>query len=237
MTTCDITGWIRIPAGSFIMGDVLDGPAHPVVISRAFQVRACPVTVAEYRRFDPRATSHLCSSPDCPVVNVSWYDCQRYIQWFNEHADQSLQPCRLPTEAEWEYACRAGAETNWSCGNDVTRLQTAACYGANSGGACQPVGLMQPNPWGLFDMHGLVMEWVQDWHGPYSEEKQLDPVGPSSGMYKVYRGGDWYFFSGSCRSSARSFNLPTACGYGLGFRLVRPEPPDVAPVSRTPNFK
>ena len=123
---------------------------------------------------------------------------------------------RLPTEAEWEYACRAG-----TTGDHSGVLDETAWYEANSGGETHPVGLKQPNAWGLHDMHGNVWEWCQDWYGEYPTGLVADPQGPPAGEKRVSRGGGWNAFGPSCRSAFRDGNVPDARYGDLGFRLVR----------------
>ena len=131
---------------------------------------------------------------------------------------------RLPTEAEWEYASRAGTTTRWSFGDDASQLGRYAWHAENAGGQTHPVGQLQPNPWGLYDMYGNVWEWVQDWYGNYTSGTAVDPAGPSSGSNRVFRGGGWSYGAGYCRSALRSYGAPgSRVGY-LGFRLLRVAP-------------
>jgi len=128
---------------------------------------------------------------------------------------------RLPTEAEWEYAARAGSTTTYSFGDKASKLGGYAWYGDNAGGSTHPVGQRKPNAWGLYDMHGNVWEWVHDWYGPYDVDEVTDPQGPSTDSYRIYRGGGWGTFAGNCRSSERNFDIPDTRLAGLGFRLLR----------------
>jgi formylglycine-generating enzyme required for sulfatase activity len=170
-----------------------------------------------------------------PVVVVSWNDAVRYCNWRSEQEwltpaytingdtvnwNRSANGYRLPTEAEWEYACRAGTTTAYSSGSSV---DSAGWYGNNSGGTIHPVGTKQANGWGLYDMHGNVHEWCWDWYGAYGTAAQTtDPMGASSGSRRVYRGGSWADVYPLLRSAYR-LNLPPSFRYNnLGFRILRP---------------
>jgi formylglycine-generating enzyme required for sulfatase activity len=131
---------------------------------------------------------------------------------------------RLPTEAEWEYAARAGTTTRWSFGDDARQLGRYAWYDENAGGQTHPVGQLQPNPWGLYDMHGNVWEWVQDWYGKYTNGTAVDPAGPSSGSGRVYRSGCLGYFARHCQSAFRRSGGPGLRWNYLGFRLLREIP-------------
>lgn len=128
---------------------------------------------------------------------------------------------RLPTEAEWEYACRAGATTDYSFGNSDAELGDYGWYDENSGGKTHPVGKKKPNAWGLYDMHGNVWEWCQDWHGDYPSGSVTDPTGPVSGSRRVYRGGSWLNVAWFCRSADRDGDAPANRSHYLGFRVLR----------------
>src|SRR5262249_48652940 len=128
---------------------------------------------------------------------------------------------RLPTEAEWEYAARASATTAYSFGNDPNQLSEYAWYAENAGRQTHPVGQFKPNAWGLYDMHGNVWEWVQDWYGPYTADAAVDPAGPSSGSRRVIRGGSWRRGASYCRSACRGRWAPGYRDAILGFRLLR----------------
>lgn len=133
----------------------------------------------------------------------------------------------MPTEAEWEYAARSGREkTDYGFGDDVSQLVDYAWYDKNSDDKTHPVGEKLPNDWGLYDMHGNVWEWVQDWYGPYTTAETAatvveDPVGPDSGSHRVIRGGGWGSDAGNCRSAYRSYWHPGLARRDLGFRLLR----------------
>jgi formylglycine-generating enzyme required for sulfatase activity len=148
---------------------------------------------------------------NCPVEQVLWEDAQQFIAKLNE-MEQTNTYC-LPTEAPWEYACRAGSTTRYCFGDDEKMLKDYACYDKNSGGKTHPVKQKNPNSWGLYDMHGNVWEWCEDWYGNYPNEPVTDPTGPPSGEIRVLRGGRWYGNPRNLRSANRSSYV--------GFRLLR----------------
>lgn len=157
-----------------------------------------------------------------PVIHVSWNDAVAFASWLG---------CRLPTEAEWEYACRAGTTKPFSTGYNFTTEQ--ANYDGNypysnfAKGVYRertiPVGSFSPNAWGLYDMHGNVWEWCSDWYGDYPTVAQTNPTGPESGSYRMYRGGGWYSCAQSCRSAYRNDSFTGDRSGDMGFRLVSPE--------------
>jgi formylglycine-generating enzyme required for sulfatase activity len=151
------------------------------------------------------------------VQSVSWYEAYSFCGKTSGNADVTV---RLPTEAEWEYACRAGTETLYSSGDPEADLDSVAWYKKNSAGRPQPVGQKQPNVWGLYDIHGNVSEWCEDWCEPSSEEAQQDPGGPPTGENRVIRGGDWHAPSWACRSAFRWSDPPRISGGTCGFRVV-----------------
>jgi formylglycine-generating enzyme required for sulfatase activity len=140
-----------------------------------------------------------------PVEKVSWDDAVEFCRNLSAMPAEKKAGYiyRLPTEAEWEYACRAGTTTEYSFGDSDSALGDYAWYDENSGRTTHPVGGKKPNPWGLYDMHGNVFEWCQDWHGDYPSGSVTDPTGAAVGSYRVYRGGSWDYYSGVCRSAIR----------------------------------
>ncbi|TNJ67030.1 glycoside hydrolase [Paenibacillus hemerocallicola] len=238
---------VRIAAGTYARGDdegeLNERPRHPVRITRPFYMGACQVTNAQYERFDPehrklRGKLGFSSEDDEPVIFVNWHEAAAYCRWLSER--EGL-PYRLPTEAEWEYACRAGTETSYSTGEDFPveqyRRQQHSWYPDPIKTKREfevvplTVGQFPPNPWGLHDMHGNVEEWVNDWYGPYEEGEQTDPVGRADGEFRVSRGGSHSTAPVYLRSSQRMAALPEDRHWLLGFRVALGDMPDTAPTS------
>lgn len=218
--------FLAISAGEFPMGsdrgDSDEKPVHPVRISQDFWLGKYPVTNAQYGRFLDEAgrsvrkpeywDNRRFNQPEQPVVGVSWDEALAYCEWAGG---------RLPTEAEWEYACRAGTTTEFSFGDDESALGEYGWFGENSGSQTQPVGAKKPNPWGLHDMHGNVWEWCADWYAGYTATPASDPRGPESGSYRVFRGGCWDYSPRICRSAFRRRSTPSSRDSSLGFRVAR----------------
>ncbi len=158
--------------------------------------------------------------PARPVENVTWQEARDFCTRLSERPEEKAagRRYRLPTEAEWEYACRAGTTTPFSCGDQLTG-ERANCNGGEDGGPV-PVGSYPPNAWGLYDMHGNVAEWCADGHGPYPEGPLRDPTGPETGLSRVVRGGSWADPPSECRSAARGLERPAARSGRVGFRVV-----------------
>ena len=218
--------FVLIPAGTFQMGcssdkecDVDKKPRHRVTISKPFYLGKYEVTQKQWEAVMGNNPSKF-KGPDLPVERVSWNDAQEFIKRLN--AMEGHKRYRLPTEAEWEYAARAGSETAYSFGDSVESLKNYAWYKANSGMKTHPVGKKRPNPWGLYDMHGNVWEWVGDWFGKkqYADGSAVDPVGPDKGKDRVLRGGSWDYVAKYCRSSHRDYDKPTLTVSNDGFRLL-----------------
>lgn len=151
------------------------------------------------------------------MEDVSWDDCQEFIQKLNSLTGRNF---RLPTEAEWEFACRGGNNSRgykYSGSNDIDNV---AWYDDNSGGKTHPVGTKAPNELGIYDMSGNVWEWCSDWYADYTSYSQTNPTGPLSGSYRVIRGGGWGYFAVSCRSSRRNYYDPMYRNRYLGLRLA-----------------
>lgn len=220
--------FVRIAAGTFEMGSI-DGyedeqPVHPVFISRPFYLSITPVTQAQWSAVMGNNPSAFSGASDRPVESVSWEDAQVFCYQLQRHEPRGLY--RLPTEAEWEYAARAGTKTAYHFGNDVGPLADHAWYLDTTGYAPQPVGQLKANTWGLYDMYGNVWEWVHDWYGQYDSDAVTDPAGPSRGSYRVIRGGSWGNGQRNCRSSFRNRLGPAMRSRHIGFRLLRTiEPP------------
>jgi formylglycine-generating enzyme required for sulfatase activity len=168
----------------------------------------------------PKAVPQL--DPNRPVERVSWDQVQEFIRRLN--AKEGHDKYRLPTEAEWEYAARAGSATNYSFGDHDHPLPQHAWYAQNAGRTTHAVGQLKPNAWGLYDMYGNVLEWVLDWWGPYSGGPATDPQGPPTGTLKVLRGCSWLHAPSQCRSTTRVYNAPKVAHISYGFRLVKTVP-------------
>jgi formylglycine-generating enzyme required for sulfatase activity len=192
---------VLITAGGFNMGDASYAtPIHAVHLD-AFYIDKYEVTFDQYDAFCT-ATSRTAAFDSGfgrgtrPVINITWYDAEAYCTWAGK---------RMPTEAEWEGACRAGTDTAWSWGDNSALAGTYAWDWDNSPSGTQPVGGKTANPFGLYDMHGNVMEWVADWYdsGYYSVSPLNNPPGPASGTYRVLRGGSWGHSYAYLRSGLR----------------------------------
>ena len=211
--------FVWIEPGSFQMGsqtgDPDERPVHEVTLSKGFYLQVTEVTQRQWEAVMGSNPSYF-KGPDRPVENFSWGDAQEFLQRLNEKEKDSRY--RLPTEAEWECACRAGGQEP----DVAVNLDEVAWWWVNSNGETHAVGQKKPNAWGLFDMRGNVWEWVQDWYGAYSVGRQIDPRGPDSGEYRVLRGGSWGFGgTGGFRGAYRRGRGP-AYRYGdRGFRCAR----------------
>ena len=245
------TNMVFIPPGTFRMGsptnevdrDSDEGPQTAVTISRGYWMGKYEVTQGEYEAVMGNNPSFFTGDTNRPVEQVTWYDAVAYCEALTARERLAGRigtnsVYRLPTEAEWEYACRAWTSTRFSYGDDpgytdfetretvgYTNLTNYAWYGDNSGGETHPVGQKLANPWGLHDMHGNVFEWCQDWLGDYAGGVAVDPQGPASGSIRVIRGGcwsGWYGWDGArlCRSASRYVGYPDGSGDFVGFRVV-----------------
>jgi formylglycine-generating enzyme required for sulfatase activity len=224
---------VAIEPGTFDMGSRPDElgrgddevPRRVTLTKRIFMGRF-EVTQAEWAivmRHDP---SHFAGCSRCPVENVDFYEVDEFIS--NLNAQSTFMRYRLPTEAEWEYACRAGQTTPFSTGIQLSgadaNVDARFPYGDGPAGQSYnrtlPVGRFAPNAWGLFDMHGNVWEWTNDWYGPYDPFSLNDPIGAPPGGRRVIRGGSWHFDVNSARCALRYTHAPQDKGYSLGFRIV-----------------
>ena len=158
-------------------------------------------------------------SDDHPVVWISWNDAVAFADWLSAQ-DRDGRIYLLPTEAEWEYACRAGSTTAYCSGNDLEALRKVAWFWSNGGQRTKRVGLFQANSWGLYDMHGNAGEWCQDWLGEYPRGDQVDPRGPAQGSLRVRRSGGWGWPPQGCRSACRVGENPGDRHEDVGCRLV-----------------
>jgi len=219
-----------IPAGTFLMGSPAEeamrgkdeGPQHEIMLTQGFYLATYEVTQTQWEAVmgeNPAVFQSLETSAQHPVEYVSWNDCQALISRLNEMGQGNF---RLPTEAEWEYACRAGTQTAYYWGDKMKQNGSSDYAWANSRSFAQthPVGSKQPNEWGLYDMSGNVWEWCQDWFGPYLAKPQTNPQGPEKGEMKVFRGGSWYDFYESHRSANRHKHAPDERYAAIGLRLV-----------------
>ena len=165
-----------------------------------------------------------------PVESVSWYEAKAFCKKLNTKYPEFLPSgykFDLPTEAQWEYACRAGTTTALNNNKDLTtingfceNLDEVGWYNKNSNGKTHPVGQKKPNYWGIYDMHGNVWEWCRDWYGEYGEADVKDPLGAFEGSFRVLRGGSWHFKALGCRSAIRNRNFPDKKSNRIGFRLA-----------------
>jgi formylglycine-generating enzyme required for sulfatase activity len=202
--------FVRIPRGTFLMGSPASEPKrgndeqqHAVTIPRNFWMGRTEVTQEQWLKVTGTNPSfHQKCGLNCPIENVTWFDVQEFLGRMNRLTAGSGY--RLPTEAEWEYVCRAGTTTAYSSGDTLTTKQ--ARFDANDGPV--PVGSFLPNPWGLLDMHGNVWEWTADWYDQTQTKR-------------VIRGGSWYFGADSARCALRYTHAPYDRGFSLGFRVVK----------------
>jgi len=233
---------VKIPGGWFDMGSNSgspdESPVHRVWVS-SFWMDRFEVIQEQFKKYQLPDPSHF-KNPKNPLEQINWTDAALYCN--DRSRAEDLEPCydeetwecnfqangyRLPTEAEWEYACRAGTATKFSFDNDVRKLKTFAWFAENSSGKTHPVGQKKPNPWGLYNMHGNVSEWCNDFYSEnyYKHSPEKDPKGPAKGEEKVLRGGAWSSSAGSCRSSYRTSDpsIDDTClaSDAIGFRCVR----------------
>jgi formylglycine-generating enzyme required for sulfatase activity len=226
----DGTAMARVPAGEFSMGsdhgNPDEQPVHRVRLTKAFEIAKFEVTQSQWQAVLAEAhptpgkpllngqgaemsrTPSRFKGASLPVDSVSWDDVQIFLERLNVRDPKHLY--RLPTEAEWEYACKgADKEPGW--------------HKDNSEETTHPVAQKKPNAWGLYDMEGNVAEWVNDWYGReyYDETPLADPTGPKTGSYRVYRGGSWLDPEKNCRAAYRGFDFPVNRFYNVGFRVVR----------------
>jgi formylglycine-generating enzyme required for sulfatase activity len=229
------TNMVFIPPGTFRMGSPTnevdrspsEGPQTAVTISRGFWLGKYEVTQGEYLSLMNTNPSNFAGDTNRPVERVTWDDATNYCGQLTQRertAGRIPTNCvyRLPTEAEWEYACRAWTSTRFSYGDDpgYTNLTNYAWYLGNSGGTTHPVGQKLPNPWGLYDMHGNVYEWCQDWFDTYPGGVAVDPQGPASGWSRVIRGGYWLYDARDCRSAGRMNSPPDLWLIPIGVRVL-----------------
>ena len=219
-------------------GDFDEKPVHTVTITRPFYMGVCEVTNLQYELFDTshkslRGKEGLSNDDNEAVINVSWYNAQVFCRWLS---DKEGMPYRLPTEAEWEYACRAKTTSNYYPGDTLPKVfhKNARRTGGPTPTALH-VGKTSPNAWGLYDMHGNVEEWCYDWYGPYVPGHQTDPIGYESGNFRVTRGGSHGSRVYYLRSANRMGALPAARNWMTGFRIVIGAIPETRPLKVLPS--
>ncbi len=224
--------FILLPAGTFTMGSPSDEPGrsssetqHQVTLTQPFYMQTTEVTQAQWEAVIGSNPSLFDGCPTCPVESVSWNDVQGFITKMNARGEGTYS---LPTEAQWEYAARAGSTTAfYNGGITVTEcdydpnLNAIGWYCYNDEARSSLVGQKAPNAWGLYDMSGNVEEWCSDWYGSYPSNAVTDPTGPSSGLYRVLRGGGWIDNATHCRSATRSLGSLDYRFFTFGFRLLR----------------
>jgi formylglycine-generating enzyme required for sulfatase activity len=214
--------FLYIKPGSFLMGSPQDEPGrskdepqHRVTLTKGYYMQTTEVTQGQWRMVMEKNPAYFQDCGDlCPVETLSWNDVQKFIHIMNQRP--GTYKYRLPTEAEWEYAARAGTTGPFASSS----LDSMAWHRDNSGDTTHPVGMKAPNAWALYDMHDNVSEWVQDWYRDYPVGSVTDPTVPSSGFYRVNRGGGWDMPFFGCRSAQRIINGPGSMSPTLGFRLV-----------------
>jgi formylglycine-generating enzyme required for sulfatase activity len=193
-----------------------ENPAHEVTLTKSFYLGKFEVTQEQYQHVIGATPSQF-KGRDLPVEQVSWTDAQEFCKKVSEKTGFSV---RLPTDAEWEHACRAGTKTTYYTGDAETDLDRAGWYSNNSKGATHPVGQKTPNAWGVHDMHGNVWEWCADWFEAYKSEPAIDPQGAAQGQSRVLRGGSWDDLPWFCRSVKRDGYYPDARYYYFGCRVA-----------------
>ncbi len=235
--------FVLLPAGGFDMGsrpaEKLRDPGetlHPVNLTKAFYMQTSEVTVGQWTSVMGRRFLGARSGPSgSPVTRVSWFDCAEFIKKLNERGEGVY---RLPTEAEWEYACRAGSGSPFSWGTEIDCTRAMFANHTQKEDECTKVSQSKgmqvdgpalvksypPNAWGLYDMHGNVWEWCQDWFGEYPQSQVTDPTGPESGSLKVRRGGSWFSAGHRLRCANRAYAHPASRFRNTGLRLVREVP-------------
>jgi formylglycine-generating enzyme required for sulfatase activity len=228
-----------IPEGFFMRGE--GSESHSVTLSKPFYLGVYPVTQQQYKKVMGRNPSFFQGSQekkvyrafissadvdgqnaDLPVESVSWADAVEFCKRLSKLPleKQAGRVYRLPTEAEWEYACRAGTKTVFSFGDSYESLGDYAWYDENSNHQTHPVGKKKPNAWGLYDMHGNVWEWCRDWYGEYAKNAVVDPSGSYRGVYRVRRGGSWGSDVTGCQTASRSGDTPASRRTSYGFRVA-----------------
>jgi formylglycine-generating enzyme required for sulfatase activity len=226
---------VLITKGTFMMGSPESEEGrkenetqHKVTISKDYYLGVYEVTQAQYEKVMGKNPSYFQGAivgnenANLPVENVSWDDTVEFCKKLSDLPEEKKagRLYRLPTEAEWEYACRAGSKAAYSFGANSKTLGDYAWFGESSGSQTHPVGEKKANAWGLYDMHGNVWEWCSDWYGVYPKGAVSDPVGPPEGSPRVFRGGGWDNWAEHCRSANRSGIVPSHRNDLCGFRVA-----------------
>ena len=226
---------VLIPRGTFMMGSPEseqgrkeDENQHEVTISKDYYLGVYEVTQAQYEKVMDKNPSHFQGAivgnenADLPVENVSWDDAVEFCKKLSELPDEKKvgRVYRLPTEAEWEYSCRAGSKTAYSFDDEEGLLSEYGWFRRNSSDRTHTVGLLEPNAWGLYDMHGNVWEWCSDWYEEYPKGAVSDPTGAKEGSLRVDRGGSWRYEAAVCRSAIRLRVNPSFRDDRSGFRVA-----------------
>jgi len=219
---------VLIHPGSFTMGAPVEESGsqerelpHEVTLSRSYYLGVYEVTQGEYEKVMGANPSSFKGAKN-PVEMVSWEDAVSFCKKLSEMPEEKAagREYRLPTEAEWEYACRAGSTTTYSTGDTAESLGEYAWFKENAGNETHPVGEKKPNRWGVYDMHGNVWEWCQDWYADYPPDASTDPHGPKGGALRVSRGGSWINVAAICRAAFRCTYTPSYRTFNDGFRLA-----------------
>jgi formylglycine-generating enzyme required for sulfatase activity len=228
---------VLIPKGTFQMGSPESDKAryenenqHEVIISKDYYLGVTEVTQGQYEKvmgtnpsYFQKGVIRKSDSSMYPVETVSWEDAVEFCKKLSDLPEEKKagRVYRLPTEAQWEYACRGGSKTAFSFGENSKSLGDYAWFGENSNGQTHPAGEKKANAWGLYDMHGNVWEWCSDRYGEYPKGAVSDPVGPREGSARVFRGGCWYVVAANCRSAVRVWDDPSGRNYDvIGFRVA-----------------
>ena len=200
---------------------MFDETPHRVTLTKSYYLGSYEVTQDQYEKVMGSNPSTFKGAKN-PVEMESWEDAISFCKKLSELPDEKAagREYRLPTEAEWEYACRAGSSKAYSFGETAESLGEYAWFGVGSAVTTHPVGEKKANRWGLYDMHGNAWEWCQDWFGIYPTGAVTDPQGPNGGLWRVSRGGGWSIDAGRCRSANRGRNNPSNGNASYGFRLA-----------------
>jgi formylglycine-generating enzyme required for sulfatase activity len=220
-----------IPPGTFSMGSPKeekqrnpDEAQHKVKLTKGFYMGVSAVTQEQWKEIVEKSPSIFTGEKDLPADSVSWNDCQEFIKKLKEKDKKAY---RLPTEAEWEYACRAGSTTPFHFGETLTQKQANFLGEDANDKDKKTLALLKPSPvnrfpanaWGLYDMHGNLSQWCQDWYGEYPQKDAVDPQGPMKGRNRLLRGGSWFDTADRCRSACRSWAEPAFRNSSNGFRI------------------